>query len=248
MENKIKCFIVEKDPVLLFQIKKILIGFEDIEICGFATSKNSAIDNILKQKPTIVIAGIELDDCTFFEILDSTQSQVNFKIIFLASDETHALDAVRVNADDYIMKPLDADYFSRTFKTSLDIVKNDLNRAKKNNLIQQSETKKRIAIPMKEYTEFINVEDIIYFQADINYCYIYLKDKKPILVSKTLKNFDVNLVDNNEFIRIHQSYLININHIKRIIKTRLPQVAMSNGAILSVSRGRKSEFVKHVLV
>ena len=107
--------------------------------------------------------------------------------------------------------------------------------------------KRRIAIPQERQILMIPVNEILYIKADINYCKIFMPDKKNILVSKTLKNFEQQLINNPEFYRIHQSYLINLNYIQKVIKTKLLQVEMSNGEILSISKSKRTEFLNLIL-
>ena len=114
--------------------------------------------------------------------------------------------------------------------------------------IKSTTPKKRIAIPQEKQIQMVSVQDIMYIEADINYCQIYIQDQKSICVSKTLKTFEQQLINNVEFYRIHQSYLININYITKILKSKLPQVVMENGDILTISRSKKTDFLKSILV
>ena len=79
------------------------------------------------------------------------------------------------------------------------------------------------------------------------YCYIHIREAKPVLVAKTLKEFEQKLSDHSDFIRIHQSYMINAHHIKKIYKAKQPQVMMQNGEVLSISKSRKMEFFEKIL-
>lgn len=246
--NTIKCFVIEDDPIILHWLRDTLAQFENIQVCGFASNRQEAIDGIQSTQPELLLTDIELDDCTTFDVLEALDSSFEFGIIFISSFEHYALRAIKANAIDYITKPVEEkdlrsaiDLFVKNRPQKIDQLKSLMS------YLQQDKKKKRIPIPMNGYTELINLDDVFYFEANTNYCYIHIKDIKPVLVAKTLKEFERQLSNNNEFIRIHQSYMINSNHIQKIYKTKLPQVMMRNGKTLSVSKSKKAEFFERVL-
>ena len=246
--HKITCFLIEDDPIILNWLKNQLAKFSDIELCGFASNQKDAIQGIRKEKPELILADIELEDCTTFDILEQLNSSSEFGIIFISSFEHYALKAIKVNAIDYITKPIDSsalrnaiDIFTKDKKQKIQQLKSLLS------YIENRSQQKRIAIPMNGYTELVNLEDIIYFEANTNYCYIHIRDTKPVLIAKTLKEFEQKLSDNSDFIRIHQSFMINANHIKKIYKAKQPQVMMQNGEVLSISKSKKASFFEKIL-
>lgn len=246
--DKIKCFVIEDDPIILNWLKGTLADFEDVHLCGYASNKQEAVDGIQMSQPELLLTDIELDDCTTFDVLEALDTSVEFGIIFISSFEHYALRAIKANAIDYITKPIDEkglrhaiDLFSKNREQKVDQLKSLLS------YLEKDKKQKRIAIPMNGYTELVNLDDVLYFEASTNYCYIHIKDVKPVLIAKTLKEFEKKLSNNNDFIRIHQSYMINSNHIKKIYKAKQPQVMMSNGETLSISKSRKMEFFERVL-
>ncbi len=246
--DKIKCFVIEDDPIILNWLKNTLVQFQDIEVCGFASNQKDAIAGIHNTKPELLLTDIELDDCTTFDVLEALDVSLEFGIIFISSFEHYALKAIKANAIDYITKPIDPsdlrkaiDLFAKNRVEKIDQLKGLLS------YLEQGKKKKRIAIPMKGYTELVHLDDVLYFEANTNYCYIHIKDLKPVLVAKTLKDFEKQLSNNSDFIRIHQSFMINANHIKKIFKSKIPQVMMSNNEVLSVSKSRKAVFFERIL-
>lgn len=246
--DKIKCFVIEDDPIILNWLKNTLADFEDIDVCGFASNKQDAIEGIQTTQPKLLLTDIELDDSTVFDVLRELNNTHEFGIIFISSFEHYALKAIKANAIDYITKPVEEkdlrhaiDLFSKNRQQKVDQLKSLLS------YLEQGKKKKRIAIPMNGYTELVNLEDVLYFEASTNYCYIHIKGVKPVLIAKTLKEYETKLLSNSDFIRIHQSYMINTNHIKKIYKSKQPQVMMSNGEVLSISKSRKMEFFERIL-
>lgn len=248
MTQTIKCYVIENDPVALLWMKKTLASFADVFVCGYATSKEEAIKGIKKEAPDLLLADIELDDGLSFEILEALPKSLEYGVIFITSYNQYALQALKLNAIDYITKPID----KTTLRETLDLfVANQEQKMRqlKNLLsyLDQKKEKKRIALPLEGYTELVDVDTIIYFKAEVNYCKVFIKDEKPILVSKPLKEFDNYFKENEAFFRIHQSYLINTSQISKIIKTKLPQVVMTNNDVLNVSRSNRNEFLEKIL-
>jgi two-component system, LytTR family, response regulator len=95
-----------------------------------------------------------------------------------------------------------------------------------------------IAVPTPEGLEFVLVNEILYAEADSNYSRIYLQNKEKILMSKTLKELET-LLSNHPFVRIHQSYLVNLGHIKKYVKGEGGYVILNNGTTLQVSRANR---------
>jgi two-component system LytT family response regulator len=101
----------------------------------------------------------------------------------------------------------------------------------------------KITIQVKEAKEILDLDDVLYFVADINYTRIHIKGEKSFLVSKTLKVFEKKLIGNKNFCRIHQSHMINKCHIRLVNRASLPLVTMSNEVVLNVSRSKKKLFL-----
>ncbi len=249
MENRInhppiRCFVIEDEPIIYFWIKKVLSKYDFVTICGHASKFSDAVNGIRDVKPELILADVILEDCNIFDILPEVIHEMEFHVIFMTSFEEYALKAIKFNAVDYLLKPLEEEnligaieQFQREKEKKVQNYKSLIEYLTVPNI------KKRISLPFQNFTELIELDNIIYLEADINYSLVYLKDSKPILVSKTLKEFQQLLAPEVEFIRIHQSYLINLNHVKKIIRTKLPQVVMSNGDVVNVSRSNKKVFL-----
>jgi two-component system LytT family response regulator len=113
------------------------------------------------------------------------------------------------------------------------------------NLLDEKNAHNRIAIPSMEGLQFVAVADIIYLEAESNYTFMYLQAASRVTVSRTLKDFE-ELLPAPTFIRIHHSFIINKNHIRKYLKGEGGQVLMSNGKMLDVARRKKEEFMKAI--
>ncbi len=225
----------------------IQANFFYIQIYGRINSYSEAEKSIHKIRPELLI--LDLDEHTENNALNLLKKirKFNIDMLVILEEGLKITTYLTKNNISFINKPLDHNelryhlsgiYVKRTKEKELHQI---LDR------IRITAPKKRIAIPQEKQIQMIPISEIMYIEADINYCQVHIQDEKSILVSKTLKSFEQQLINNIEFYRIHQSYLINLNYISKIIKTKLPQVIMTNGDILTVSRSKKTDFLNHLL-
>jgi len=182
---------------------------------------------------------------TGFDLLRMFE-KINFHVIFTTAYDHYAIKAIKYSALDYLLKPIDIDELQESVSKvheqsavnlqapNLEVLLSALNDVDK---------VKKIAIPDQEGVAIVEVKDIIRCQADSNYTLIFLKDGTKLVSTKTLKEYN-NLLDEKTFMRVHNSYLININHIKKYIKGDGGQVVMSDDSIVEVSRRRKSDLME----
>ncbi len=242
-----KCFLIGDDKNLLENIEAYLQGnFFYITICERSNSYAEAELMLQKIKPDLILLDIGVSLESSFSLLKKVNSY-SIDVFFITTEDQDIINYLKKNNLKYLTKPIDYSEFRFYINTFY------VTRSKEKELqqilsgIRVTAPKKRIAIPQEKQIQMIAIQDILYIEADINYCQIHILDKKSLLVSKTLKSFEKQLINNNEFFRIHQSYLINLNHISKIIKTKLPQVVMINGDILTISRSKKTAFLRLIL-
>lgn len=212
----------------------------DIRIAGQFTSGKEGIDGIRKLKPDIVFLDIEMPWMNGFEVLQSLGT-IEFDVIFITAYDNYALNAFRYSAVDYLLKPI---------KSDLLIEAVDKVRRKANHSIPTSQFEAlihnlkngssltKIVFPTGDGLEVIEVANIIRCQADNNYSHIFLQGNNKLLLSRSLKDVE-SMLHGAEFLRVHQSHLINLNHIKKYIKSDGGYLLMSDGSEISVSKSRK---------
>jgi two-component system, LytTR family, response regulator len=171
----------------------------------------------------------------------------DFEIIFITAYNHYAIDAIRISAFDYLMKPIAIkelqvaiDRLSKTrfsyTKEKIDILKTSMGEKKSQ--------EDKIAIPTTDGLEFIPIKNILHIESSSNYSKVYFKDRMPILVTKLLKDFEDMLLP-YRFYRIHNSHLINLSYIQKYVKAN-GQVVMQDGTIIDVARRKKDEFLKMI--
>ena len=171
---------------------------------------------------------------------------INFHLIFTTSYDQYALKAIRFSAIDYLLKPIDREELKRAVEKVKDRFQIPVPQQLElllQKFKQPSNPVNKIALPTIEGLQMIPIETIVSCESDDNYTNIKLKNGKKLLVTRSLKDIEESL-EQHSFIRVHRSYLVNLNEIEKYIKGEGGEVVMSNGASLPVSRTRKQDFLK----
>ena len=234
----------EKKCVSLLS-KTIEKTLPEITICGVANNAEDGIRLIKQFEPELVFLDIEMPQMTGFDMLASLD-EINFDVIFTTAYNQYAIKAIRFSALDYLLKPVDEEELKQAiarFKQKLKVNKNEQINQLFDNLKQLNKSYSKISVSTSEGVIFIAISDILYCEATGSYTQFYLKNNEKLLTSKTLKDYE-EMLDGHQFFRIHHSYLINLNEIKRYIRGEGGTVIMSNGNEVLVSRRKKEEFIK----
>lgn len=252
--NMINTVIVDDEQRAREILKEILLLIEpEINILGEFDSVKTGIEGIKKLEPNLVFLDVDLSDGKGFDIL-AQFDEINFDVIFATGHNKYAIQAIKSSAFDFIVKPINIE----ELKLSLGRYKQKLSTDKEASskltqielLIQSFEQKnkgvKRISIPSGNGVIFINTQDMIRCQAGGNCTYIYLKDGKKLTANKSLKEYESSL-DPSQFLRVHQSHLVNKYEIEKYVKTEGFYVVMSDGAVVDISRRRKN-FIEQELL
>lgn len=189
----------------------------NVKVAELCADLPSGVKAIRKHKPDVVFLDIEMPGHSGLELLDFfDESEVDFSIIFVTAYNRYAIQAFKLSAVDYLLKPIEVDdlvnavslFEKNKNKKSLQILKE--NMGFKSN---------KIALHNVSSVVFVELQNILFFQADGSYTKVYLKEDKVILTSKSLKHYENILSDNAEFYRCHKSYIVNLNHITEYVKS-----------------------------
>jgi two-component system, LytTR family, response regulator len=197
-------------------IKHYLKEFPDIDVLGDFPDGFSGLKAIQEMKPDIVFLDIQMPKLTGFELLELIENPP--QIIFSTAYDQYALKAFEMAAVDYLLKPYSADRFSQAVKKVQQQIQNRNSGQPVNaliaNLDEKEETLQRIAVKTRHKIEVIPVTDITHIEADDDYVTIHV-GKEKYLKEKTMKYMEAHL-DPSQFVRIHRSYIVNVNHIARL--------------------------------
>ncbi len=241
--------IIVDDELKSRESLKILVEDYCEGITVVATCQNvaEAVKAINEFKPDVVFLDIQLQRETGFDLLAKFKD-FEFDVIFTTAYSEYAIKAFRFSAIDYLLKPIDIDDLRKAVaKVSRNSTVTDRLQQLLQNLRNGSPENYKLALPTSDGLVFVKVNDILYCEASSNYTEIVMLDNKRYIVSRTLKEYDELLGEQN-FYRIHHSYLINLNGVKKYVRGDGGYVIMSNDKSLDVSKRRKEGFLSRIKV
>lgn len=217
----------------------------EVEIVAQFTDAHEALQYLQNNPPDLVFLDIEMPRLNGFEILEEFGEQAPFEVIFTTAYDEFGIRAVKVNALDYLLKPLQ----NQELKEALEKFKRKGGKPMEvlfsNQKDPPASMPDRIALATKESIEFVAPEDIVLCTSDSNYTMIYLAGGRKKLISKTLKEVEEWLAPFS-FYRAHHSHLVNLHHIKEYVRADGGYLLLSNKMTLPVARNRKDDLLKMI--
>ncbi|MFC2096149.1 LytR/AlgR family response regulator transcription factor [Bacteroidota bacterium] len=242
------CIIIDDEKNAREALAKIVERYFEtkIKILQLADSVKEGVFAINKYRPDIVFLDIEMPEENGFKLFDYFDIY-DFEVIFTTAYKQYAIDAIKFAALDYLLKPINyidlRDVLVRLEKKQSKSSNNDQIEAFLSNINTDSGNFNKIALPTLDGFQLEKVNNIVYCQAEENYCKIFTNRNEAILVARTLKSIE-ELLPEELFFRIHKSYLVNMNYIKSYNKTDGYRVLLENGVELDVATRRNEEFLK----
>jgi two-component system LytT family response regulator len=211
-----------------------------------ASDLTSGVTLINNTKPDIVFLDIEMPNKTGLEILEYFPNQIDFKIIFVTAYNQYAIEAFKMSAIDYLLKPLDITELKDAISKAQKAIKvnnlNDQLNKLRNSLKQLSVDK--IALEIPKGILFTSHTDILYFEADGMYTNVHLITGKQKTICKPLKHFVQQLANNSMFFKCHRSYLINLKYVDELVKDDGDYLLMNNQKRIPVSKSKRDHFLE----
>lgn len=227
--------------------KQIEWSCPDIEVLGEGHNLESGIKCIKEHNPSIVFLDIAMPGGSGFDLLQQID-KVDFSIIFTTAYDEYALQAFQVNALAYLLKPVDGEELSKAVEKVKIDQEEDLEDKLEHLMtyLRASEKgTKKVAFPVSDGLEFVPIDDIIRCESEGSYCHIFIKGKSKLFLSKTLKQVS-ELISSEQFVRVHHSHLVNMEHVHKYIRGKGGQVIMEDGTSIPVSRTRKDNFLDNL--
>lgn len=240
--------IVDDEATVRNTIRSLLNEhFPGINILAAAGNIEEGHEVIRQNKPDLVFLDIELPDGTGFDLLKKF-SPVTFKVIFVTGHQEYALDAIKVSALDYVLKPIDTDELCRAVKKAMEIINQADQQLKLQALsenLQSRKVLKRIILHTSDHLQLVSVSEIIRAEADSNYTSFSISGGKRILVARTIKEFE-SLLSGSGMIRVHQSHLVNLDFIDRFVKKDGGYLILKDGSKVPVSPNLKKQVLQTI--
>jgi len=242
----LRAIIIDDDEVGIEALKLLISKFiDDVNVVAESSDPSHAVKLIQDYSPEIVFLDIMMPGMDGFELLEKLGTK-NFKLIFTTAHHEHALRALKIDAHDYLLKPVDY----RELRCAVDRVRRNLlqDAHKKTGYeipdLSHLFHKTKLAINTKSGVESIDYTDIVSFESMSNYSKIYLCNAATLTTPKTLKEFETQLCNKkSNFMRVHNSYMINLEKVTRYLKEE-ECIIMVNDQKIPVAKSRKELFFK----
>jgi two-component system LytT family response regulator len=243
----IRCVLIDDEKNALEMMEWLLKTYcPEVEIAAMCNSSELGIEAINKHRPDIVFLDIEMPNMNGFDMLEKFD-KLFFDVVFCTAYDQFAIKAFKYSALNYLLKPVDPEDLKNTIRRINE--KKSVPSKEQFDLLLQSmkqsgkQTPQRIALTTGDGLLFVPTSDIIYCEAESNYTNVVLNNGKKILVSKVLKDID-EVLSGPDFYRVHSSFLININRIKKLVRGDGGYIIMDNEAIVNISRTKRQEFME----
>ena len=248
--KKIKTVLVDDEPRGLSALQKLLeMNCPELEIVGLCNSADEAKDMIEKLKPELVFLDIAMPEKNGFDLLQEI-SPVDFEIIFVTAHNDFMLQAFKYSAVDYLLKPVEDDLLTEAVRRAAKRIEDKTTGSQLETLlynVRQKEggQKLKMCITSLKGFQVVKLSDIIYFEASSNYTNFHFTDRPLICASKPIHEFEELLADSN-FVRIHKSVVVNLEHVKEYLRGEGGTIVLSNAKKVEVSRRRKESFINRM--
>lgn len=246
MSDKLRAVIVEDEEASRETLANYLAKYcPDVELIAMAESVKEGLACIEKHHPNIVFLDIEMPFGNAFDLLDQLK-EIDFEIVFVTAYSNYAVKALNMSAAYYILKPVDIDELVQAVeKIKLNLQENNEafhTKILMENIKRTHQQNQKIVLPQLDGFEVVEVKDVIRCEAHDNFTKFYLLNGETHLICRTLKFFD-ELLSDLDFIRVHKSHLVNVQHIVQYKKGKGGQVKMVNGNMVDVSNLRKPDLL-----
>ncbi|NSL88223.1 LytR/AlgR family response regulator transcription factor [Chitinophaga solisilvae] len=251
--SDIKAIIVDDEQHCIDALQTMLLKkCPGVEVVGSAKGVREAKELLDELHPDLVFLDVEMPHQNGFELL-KLFDKVSFDVIFTTAYEQYALKAIKFNALDYLLKPFSV----KELQDALEKCREKKQQRLKDtavspmdvflqNMKTLQQSHKKIALPTINGLVFMPVQNIVRCESTGNYTRIFFTDKKNLMVSRPLKEFEELLTD-VDFFRVHNSHLINLQQMQSYIQGEGGFALMSDGAQVEVSRRRKADFLKKAM-
>lgn len=249
-----KTLIIDDEILARSRVKSLLSNIPEIEIAGECSTGRGAIEMINDIKPRLIFLDINMKDMNGFDVLEQITISPKPIIIFVTAYDNYASQAFEVEAFDFLLKPFKDERFYRTLNKVLKTTQKEADQIFKQRMSHLLEhfspdatvrtAAARLPIKLGNKTFLLDPLKINYIIASGYYAEIYTEDKK-LVIRESLNNLE-NILDPKNFIRIHRSTIININHIKEIVHSGFSEIdaRMNDEKLLRVSKSNKKQFFK----
>lgn len=247
---EIKAAIIDDEENNILNLQSLLKQYcSDVTVAATAKDATSGCQVIIQHKPDIVFLDIEMPEQNGFDLL-RTLPEHNFEIIFVTAHQQYGIQAVKFAAIDYLLKPINIEELKIAVAKAIEKRVQQKKNVQLENLMlllqQQPKHEHRIALPTARETRLAKTEEIIRCESLNNYTNFYFVNGDKLMVSKPIYEYE-ELLKDYQFIRCHQSHLVNTKYIKSWVKEDGGYLLLEDKTQVPVSR-QKKEAIKNLLL
>jgi two-component system LytT family response regulator len=241
--NSIKTILVDDEPRGLSSLKQLLeLHCPQVQLTGTCSSADEALKKIQELKPQLVFLDIDMPGKNGFDLLHELP-EIDFEIIFVTAHSTFMTQAFHFSAIDYLLKPVEEELLveavKRAAKRIIEKTGTEPLHAFLHNVQQRGTPQKmKLCIPSLKGFQVVELNEIIYCEASGNYTNFHFTRRPVICASKPIHDYEALLSDSG-FIRVHKSFLVNLEHIIEYLRGEGGSVILTNGQEVEVSRRKK---------
>jgi two-component system LytT family response regulator len=249
MNPKLNIIIVEDEYHSRETLRSFLIEYcPEVEVKATAATVDEAIEKITQFRPELVFMDIELQTGTGFDVLQKVK-HLDFHLIFTTAFEHYAIKAIKFSSIDYLLKPIDLEELIAAVQKAKKLIESESRQNLLENLLTNirsgSSENRKICLSTSEGVEFIPTREILFCEANGSYTDFHLTDRRKLVVSKNLKEYE-NMLQDSNFMRVHNSFLINLGEVKKFVRSEGGYIVMNNEKQVSISPGKRDEFLKRM--
>lgn len=236
--TKLTAIIIDDELHGRENLKNIIGNYcSEVEVLGCADGVVSAVTLVSACQPDVVFLDINMPVLDGFDFLEEFEDR-SFKVVFVTAHEEFGINAVKVGATDYLLKPINIKELKQTIKNLV---------ASKHKKADQAiaQNQEKLVLPASHGFDLLEIDDLIRLEADGCYTRVIIKGEKNKIISRTLKDFE-DLLPNDRFFRVHKSHLINLKYIKEYSTLSGNYVTMTDGSKVELSRRKAPEFLLRI--
>ncbi len=248
--SMINTILIDDEPQSIDTLSSLIELFSpNVNIVGNYTDPMKGMQAIQESDIDVLLLDIEMPGITGFELLKQLP-EINFDVVFITAYNQYALDAIKLSALDYILKPVDPDELEAAL-AKVEAKKKERQTQQQLEILaslmdaQLENKKKKIALPTAEKIIYVNVSDILRVQAEQNYCLFIIKDRAPILISKNIGSYEKCLTSFG-FMRVHRSHIVNLHCVNEYIRTDGGYLKLCNDNQIEVSSKKREELISRL--
>ena len=240
--SQISCVIIDDEENAIKVLTRFIQEYcPDLKILGTGNNIDSGIEVILEQNPQLVFLDIEMPLGSGFDLLEKVGDR-EFHVVFITAYDHYAIKAIKEQAIDYILKPVDID----DLINAVEKVKKKIKEPKNVREVLKKldiESKARLAIPTLYGHRFLEPDHIVHVKADGSYSMIYTDNEGDIMVSKNLKSIE-NALKQDYFLRVHRSHIVNLNMVKEFHKNDGGYLVMKTGERIEIGASNRNQIIE----